>query len=1436
MASGGANLTVGVNNTSFSKQMKEMVQELKEVGSQFNLVSATAKASGSIFGQAGITIDRLKAQMEVYNKQLELEKTRMTELTSVQEKLKQKHAELDVAVLKAREDLAKEEIESGKSSEASKILAEELAKLEKQYISNTNAIKNNANNLTDVRTKMNNTQTDIVKTNAEMKKFADVNLDRVGQGFKSIGGYITDLSKDMQKISALIVGFGAISLKANIDTEDSFAGVRKTVNMTKEELDKLEEDTFKMTESMPSNFGDFATVEQNAGQLGIANKNIESFTKTMVEMKDATDLTADDASTKLAKLVNITGMAQSQFNNLGSSIVALGNSVGAKESDIVEFSTRIAGAGTNAHMTTAEIVGLGAGLSSLGLEPEAGASAISKTINAMTLATAKGGPQLTNFAKVSGITAKEFQDSWKKDPTETLLKFIAGLKNAQTHGINTMKVLSDMGITETRELDTLLRLTNSNDKLGQAVGISTKAFKDNNALQKEVENRYSTNASQIKMLNNQFTELKVSVGELLLPVLKELINDAKNLINWWKGLTDENKNQIIWYAKVFIGLTLVTTVVGQLCSGIGTLIGLYVQIKWAEMFAGMSMASLAGKGLTGVLSGITSGVLGVGRAIVLFLATNPVGWIIDAIALLGVLLYKYCEPFKNWIQSIGRYFGLFQDSAKDATSTVSDNVDDMQNKVQETLDKSGDIGKNAGQDLTNNYADAVQTGATDVVDNTKDMEEKVQKSLDDHKKNYDDFCNGVKDALKNMYEDEEKQQEDSLNKQIKAEEDASKQRLKILEDEHKKKTDWIDEESKKAEKAYQDQIDALDVQQKNNDRAKEELEYNQKIAEDKQKIANATSDSARQDAKNDLIKDKNDRQTQVNKENIDDQKEALEKKKTDTKDYWDEQKKQEDTAYNNSKQKEDDFLQTFKDNKQIELDETKSKYQDLLKEDNLFAESRKIILNGNQEELLNLLQSYNPKWQNAGQSLADSLINGLNSEKQSMADAINKGLSLDKVIEDEEKSLEYYKEIQKNKDSGTLDYNLPGPADASTDLNVLSDSNTTEEMTYKTQEPEIDKAIAEKENTQDSSGNSWLAKLSSYAEYINPLTAPLKTIKDLINGDTQSFVEGLPFVKKYLDSIKENSAEASNTAQSSFNNMQTNLNTNISRMDATANSKMNSINNSATTNFNGMQNTLNTNLTNMDNTNTQKMSNIDNTANLTFSEMLSSFVNGFLGLNNQTSTGLDSINTTTSTWQGGFLNIFQVLFQSYLPGAWTLLFNQQDSLTNQTQNFASNTVYNPFFNLINELKDIGKQVWAGFVDGLTNNPFSKEVKGLTDKVINAFKDPNTGFDIHSPSRKMKKEIGKMVIPGVLAGIEEDMPLLNNAVQKLSNFSVSKSKESLNFQKNNGNTQGYKDNKDIYAYITIPPITLDGKQIANAVTSKVKVTLSRELKQTKLITT
>ncbi|HBI1976663.1 TPA: phage tail tape measure protein, partial [Enterococcus faecalis] len=291
---------------------------------------------------------------------------------------------------------------------------------------------------------------------------------------------------------------------------------------------------------------------------------------------------------------NITQMSQDKFSNLGSAIVDLGNNLATTESEITEMGLRLAGAGKQIGMTEGDIVGFAAALSSVGIEAEAGGSAFSRVMVQMQLAVESGtnafagleslsqktgvsmeqvsnavrngGKELENtakamgltgkelkamhkeasdsamsledFANVAGMTAEQFSKSFKEDASGAIVTFIQGLKDSEKHGISAIKTLDDMGITEVRLRDSLLRAANASDVFEGAVKRGNEAFNENTALAEEAGKRYGTTESQLNILRGQLNDVAITFGGPLVAALNSAISAAKPMIEALANLAE----------------------------------------------------------------------------------------------------------------------------------------------------------------------------------------------------------------------------------------------------------------------------------------------------------------------------------------------------------------------------------------------------------------------------------------------------------------------------------------------------------------------------------------------------------------------------------------------------------------------------------------------------------------------------------------------------------------------------------------------------------------------------------------------------------------------------------------------------------------------------------------------------------------------------------
>lgn len=354
---------------------------------------------------------------------------------------------------------------------------------------------------------------------------------------KNFGNW-AEVMKGILSADALKTGFRIISdgikaaVDASVEFESALAGIAKTTDMSAIELTTMGEDIKALAQKIPLSTTELAKLVEVGGQLGIPNENLLEFTETMANLGVATNLTSEQAATALAKLANIMGTSQEDYDRMGSSIVALGNNMATTEADITNMSERLAAAGKVVGLSEADIFALSATLSSLGIEAEAGGSAMSKLLKEIETMVATSDPKLTAFAKTAGMSADAFATAWQKDPVSALNAFVTGLGEMEKSGGNSIVMLEKLGVTEIRQSAAVLALANSGGLLADAIDLSNTAWEENTALSDEAAKRYATTESKLTLLQNSVNNMAIAVGDKLSPLLNGLMGGATDALQW----------------------------------------------------------------------------------------------------------------------------------------------------------------------------------------------------------------------------------------------------------------------------------------------------------------------------------------------------------------------------------------------------------------------------------------------------------------------------------------------------------------------------------------------------------------------------------------------------------------------------------------------------------------------------------------------------------------------------------------------------------------------------------------------------------------------------------------------------------------------------------------------------------------------------------------
>lgn len=404
------------------------------------------------------------------------------------------------------------------------------------------------------------------------------------------------------------------------------------------------------------------------------------------------------------------------------------NNFATTESDIVNMANRLAASGTLAGLTNQEILGLATAMSSVGIEAEAGGTAMTQTLSAIESAVAAGGEKLQKFATVAGESSEEFASKWKNKPVEAIQDFIRGLGKLDEKGESATMVLDDMGLSGVRQSNMLKSLALAADTMTGAVDLSNKAWDENTALTNEANTRYETTESKLKMLKNQVVDTAINFGGPFVDALKNGLEESKPLIQTlsdmakrFNELEPEQQQHIMKWVAIVAAAGPVLSIFGKLTTKIGGMIKVFgaVNTKIGGL-VGKLMPAASGLGdVESAAAGATGAASNFGGAVGLL--SNPLGLVVGGAAALAGGLVVLANAKQHAREEAQKYGTTLSGETKGA------------------LDQFGTAVTNTKIAMTN-----FETGAVQSADNVKtavaDMMKQITQGAEDSKARIDELA------------------------------------------------------------------------------------------------------------------------------------------------------------------------------------------------------------------------------------------------------------------------------------------------------------------------------------------------------------------------------------------------------------------------------------------------------------------------------------------------------------------------------------------------------------------------------------------------------------------------------------------------------------------------------------------------------------------------
>ena len=168
----------------------------------------------------------------------------------------------------------------------------------------------------------------------------------------------------------------------------------------------------------------------------------------------------------------------------------------------------------------------------------------------------------------------------------------------------------------------------------------------------------------LTILKSKIQELAISMGNLLMPKAREIVDKIKAIVDKLNALDDSEKMQIMKIAAVVAAVGPALLITGKIISAIGSVVSVF-----GGLVTGIGKAITFITGFSGGMSSLSA---------VFAAITGPIGIVVAAIAALTagfIYLYNTNEEFRN--------------SVKQTISTLQDNFSKAMEAIKPALDSLG---------------------------------------------------------------------------------------------------------------------------------------------------------------------------------------------------------------------------------------------------------------------------------------------------------------------------------------------------------------------------------------------------------------------------------------------------------------------------------------------------------------------------------------------------------------------------------------------------------------------------------------------------------------------------------------------------------------------------------------------------------------------------
>ena len=226
-------------------------------------------------------------------------------------------------------------------------------------------------------------------------------------------------------------------------------------------------------------------------------------------------------------------------------------------------------------------------------------------------------------------------------------------------------------------------------------------------------------SGQLTILLSQLQELAISIGDLLMPYLRQFVGWLQKMVDKLNNMDEETKARIVRIGLIVAAIGPVLLILGKVFTAIGTIISVIKTLR--TVFLALNAVMLA----------------------------NPIVLIIAAIAALVaafIYLWNHCEEFRQfWID--------LWEKIKEAASTAAQWVSDTIDKIKEWFANLGENLRELWEDIKTTVSEAIAAVIVAIIEFGINLYDKAKEAFEKFKQGAKEKWTEIKTWLKEKLAD-----------------------------------------------------------------------------------------------------------------------------------------------------------------------------------------------------------------------------------------------------------------------------------------------------------------------------------------------------------------------------------------------------------------------------------------------------------------------------------------------------------------------------------------------------------------------------------------------------------------------------------------------------------------------------------------------------------